>query len=164
MPCGHTSRTIPPKPSTTLTAKAPVSHAGHVQGLGWITSSPPHQWPQRPRTGNRFSDSPETPPKRPRTSYQCSTSFKTGSANHPIASASTNHSHDVIRMTARYERSGRRDANHIDTMPPETRQGRSYRPLCAALCPRLKCPYRTVLPNSNYSEDNAAWGVKLRSL
>ena len=131
------SHTIPPKPSTTLTAEAPVSHVGHVQGLGWITSSPPRQWPQRPRTGNRFSDSPETPPKRPRASYQRSTSFKTGSANHPIASASTNHSHDVIRMTARYERSGRRDANHIDTMPPETRQGRSYRPLCAALCPRL---------------------------
>ena len=93
--------------------------------------------PERPRTGNRFSDSPETPPKRPRTSYQRSTSFKTGSTNHPIASASTNHYHDVIRMTARYERSGRRDANHIGTMSPETRQGRSYRPLCAALCPRL---------------------------
>ena len=30
--------------------------------------------------------------------------------------------------------------------------------------PMTKCPHRTVLPNSNYSEDDAAWGVKLGSL
>ena len=43
-------------------------------------------------------------------------------------------------MTARYERSGQQDANHIDTMPPETRQGRSYRPLC---CLTLTAPRTT---------------------
>ena len=34
MPCGHTSRTIPPKPGTALTAEAPASYTGHLQGLG----------------------------------------------------------------------------------------------------------------------------------
>ena len=97
-------------------------------------------------------------------SYQRSTSFKTGSANHPIASASTNHSHDVIWMTAQYERSGRRDANHIDTMPPENKTRQELPATVRSTVPMTKCPYRTVLPNSNYSEDNAAWGVKLGSL
>ena len=113
--------------------------------------------PERPQTGNRFSDSPETPPKRAWTSYQRSTSFKTGSANHPIASASTNHSHDVIRMTARYERSGRRDANHIDTMALETRQGRSYRPLC---CLTLTTPRTTR--HGELSSDPCSLGISVQ--
>ena len=65
VPCGHTSCTIPPKPSTTLTAEAPVSQAGHVQGLGWITNSPPRQWP-RPRGLGQETDSPTRPRPRPK--------------------------------------------------------------------------------------------------
>ena len=62
-------------------------------------------WLVRPRTGNRFSDSPEAPPGRPRMSYRFSTSLKAGSANNPIASASTNFSDKMPRPTGAFNRS-----------------------------------------------------------
>ena len=39
VPCGHTLRTFPPKPGTTLTTKTPALYTGHLRGLGTISYS-----------------------------------------------------------------------------------------------------------------------------